>query len=183
MNDDRKVEIKIANKLLIEHAFEKVEATKGIKEDLRKINQVRKCGIVCLPHELIGSSGVTLKHCSKDACQRRIARCGIIHCDVVKFNKPCSEACINFIQWLRHNRLNALKDFKSNSEQKWQHGDQSNELKMKNDDDEHDEHDQDKSKLQHKVFNFFCAKHQLSAQSHGTLAVFQTGNLRKVDSD
>ena len=38
----------------MEHATEHVEVTRGKKEDMNKINAVRKCKGVCLPYEVIG---------------------------------------------------------------------------------------------------------------------------------
>ena len=61
INDDRKVEIKTTSKLLMEFSLEWVEAIKRNKEDLRKINQVRKHERLIFPYDHIGSSGMTLK--------------------------------------------------------------------------------------------------------------------------
>ena len=67
MNDDRKVEMKTANKLLMEHAVEHTEAIKVNKEDARKSNKVRKHKRVFFPYELVASIGVTLISCGKDS--------------------------------------------------------------------------------------------------------------------
>ena len=50
----------------MEHANEHVEAIKGNKGDMCKMNTVRKDKGVILPHEILGTKGLTLKHCGKD---------------------------------------------------------------------------------------------------------------------
>ena len=122
MNDNIKFEIKTVNKLLMKHALEHVEAIKD-KEDLRKNNNVRKHTKVIFPYELVGSSGIILKYCVKDAHEYKIVRFipsgfndGISNHEAGKFNKSCRKSCSKFIQWLRCKRVNAVKDFKSESE-------------------------------------------------------------------
>ena len=59
--------------------------------------------------------------------------------------------------------MNAVRDFKSASERKWQCDDQVDKLHIKRDDNDNDEHEQDKSKLRRKVHKHSCATQQLSA--------------------
>ena len=61
MNECQKAEVKTKNKLMMEHAIEHVVYIKESKDDLRKINKVRKCERVIFPFELLGSNGVKLK--------------------------------------------------------------------------------------------------------------------------
>ena len=65
-NGHQNIELKIKNKLLMEYAIEHVEVIRGNKGDLCKINKVRKHKGVILPHELLGTKGVTLKNCGQD---------------------------------------------------------------------------------------------------------------------
>ena len=72
-----------------------------------------------MPHELVGSIGVTLTSCGKHAHDRSSVRCvtsgfkdGIGNRESGKFSKSFSKAWSKFIQWLRHKRLSIVKDFK-----------------------------------------------------------------------
>ena len=79
--------------------------------------------------------------------------------------------------------MSAVKDFKSESEWKWQYHDQENKLYVKRDDNEYDEYEHDKINLQRMTFKNRCKKRYLSAHYYGILGVFQKGNLRIFDSD
>ena len=58
------------NKLMMEHAIEHVVYIKESKDDLRKINKVRKCERVIFPFELLGSNWLKVTNCVQDVQER-----------------------------------------------------------------------------------------------------------------
>ena len=80
LKDERKMEMKTKNKLIMDYLLEHVEVRNGNIEDLRKINRVKKHKRVMTPHELLGSSRVTLTTRGKEinevsSTRYRPARC------------------------------------------------------------------------------------------------------------
>ena len=71
----------------MEHALEHVEAIKGSKDDLRKINKFRKCMRVIFPFELLGSSRMTLTKCGQD-----IQECSSVSWAPIEFNDGSSNS-------------------------------------------------------------------------------------------
>ena len=119
INDEQKVEIKIVNKLLMKHAVEHVEAMKGSEEELKKINKVKNYKRLIIPFQLVGSSSVLLTSCGRDINEVSSVICvplennyGNVEYKAEKFKKSCCKLWTKFIQWLMHNLVKTVKDFK-----------------------------------------------------------------------
>ena len=74
LKDEKKVEMKTKNKLIMEYAPEHVEVRNGNIECLRKINKSRKYKRFVTPHDLVGSSGLTLTTRGKEIHEVSSAR-------------------------------------------------------------------------------------------------------------
>ena len=142
----------------MEQSAEHVEAIKDNKDNLSKINKVRQHKRLMFPYEMVGSSGVTLTSCRRDTNEVNSVsfmpsgwKYGIVNCEVEKFIKSCSKWWRYFIQWLIHKRENAVKDFKTECEWKRQYSNHEDKLNVKNNDNEYDVYEKDKTNSRRKM--------------------------------
>ena len=142
----------------MELAREHVEATNGTKSDMCKINSVRKHKGLFLTFESLGMRGLTLTRCSRNNLE--VVSVNLLPIESAKrsrdskgdrINKSSFKTRNDFMQWLRHRKVTALKDFKAASQFRWQHDENEDKSCTKMNEKEHDGHVHDKSDMRRKV--------------------------------
>ena len=105
INEERKVEFKIENQLIMEYAVEYAEAIKGRIKDLRKINDVIKYKRVTFPCEMLCSCIDKLTACVREmngmsSARHLSARSEASNCEIKyeKLNKVNSKSWNKFVQ-------------------------------------------------------------------------------------
>ena len=127
-HEGKNVEIRTKNKFLIEHSREHVDAVKGSKEDIIKIDAVRKNKGVHLPCEVIDACGVnptngegneskasSISWTSKENAKRISDVKGNV------ISKGSYKMWNKFVAWLRWKKVKVMQDFKDECQWKWQY--------------------------------------------------------------
>ena len=103
----------------MEHARECVEATRGKKEDMNKINTVRKHERECLPYEVLGEFGLKTTNCGRkelevsSMCWKHKETANIISESKGKvISKSSYKVWNKFVTWLRLKKVKVIKYFK-----------------------------------------------------------------------
>ena len=129
---------------------------------------MRKHVGVLLPYDFLGTRGLMLTNCGKNDLE--ISSVSWLPIEVLKgisaskgdsVNKCSVKSCNKFAQWLKHNKVITMRDFKVASQCRWQYDENADKFYIKMDNGEHDEHVNDESKLRRKVHKHKCKKQQL----------------------